>query len=206
MTVLPDDRNLQASSGSAAREPKTEPPPEPPEPFACPHCGQMLAPECRVCVACRQPIEIDKIGDGGRTDLLQPQADTLPSKSVRSHFSWAIFFVILAAALVLMSVAIRLIGLEASRLVFVGIMFICAGWVFYDARFKGIPRPWRWSIMTLFFWIVFFPWYLGRRRTPESPCAVMESPTSVFFRALFWFVLILLFLTLLAALVKSPPR
>ena len=60
--------------------------------------------------------------------------------------------------------------------------------------------------MTLFFWIVFFPWYVSRRRDPQLPCAVMEDQTSLFFRALFWGVLILLFLGFIAAVVKSPPR
>ena len=28
----------------------------PSEPFPCPACGQMLGPSCRVCVACKQPL------------------------------------------------------------------------------------------------------------------------------------------------------
>ena len=33
----------------------------PTEPFACPYCGQMLGPGCRVCVACKAPIDPARI-------------------------------------------------------------------------------------------------------------------------------------------------
>jgi hypothetical protein len=175
------------------------------EPFACPHCGQMLGPTCRVCVACGQPIELSQIARRDRTAPFQAQSRGKAPAGRRTQFSWLIFFTVLAITLVLMSVAFRLIGIETSERIFVGFTFICAGWVFLDARSKAIPRPWRWSVMTICFWIVFFSWYVSRRRSPETPCAVIEDPTSVVFRALFWFVLILLFLSFLAAVVKSPP-
>ncbi|MGH9445435.1 MAG: hypothetical protein ACRD3O_06900 [Terriglobia bacterium] len=178
----------------------------PTEPFPCPHCGQMLAPSCRLCVACRQPIDIAQIRGPEPHILPGSPPDTAPAAIRSAHFSWSIFFIVLAAAFVLVSIAVRLVGRETSELVFTGITFACAGWVYMDARAKGLPRPWRWSIMTLFFWLIFFPWYLGRRRTPQAPCSVMESAHSVFFRALFWFVLIVIFLSFIAAVVKTPPH
>jgi hypothetical protein len=176
------------------------------EPFACPHCGQMLAPTCRVCVACGEhiePAEILRIE--GRFNG-QPSSESQRPTGQRAQFSWPFFFAILAGAMVIISIAIRLLGVETAKLAFVGFTLMCAGWVFYDARSKGIPQAWRWTIMTVFFWIVFFPWYLSRRRTPSVPCLVMEKQTSVFFRALFWCVVILLFLSFIAAVIKSPPR
>lgn len=181
----------------------------PQEPFACPQCSQMLAPTCRVCVACGQPINFAEVGKSEHALPVQtgPEREAAPGR--RAQFSWSIFFGLLAATIVFMSIAFRVIGIETSEWVFTGFTFICAGWVFYDARNKGIPRPWRWSIMTLFFWVVFFSWYVSRRRTPQWPCSVIEAQASIFFRALFWFVLVLVFLTvltLIAAVVKSPLR
>jgi hypothetical protein len=176
------------------------------EPFACPHCGQLLAPTCRVCVACRQPVQPGTLSRADAAVGVQDQPESGSPAGRRAQFSWPIFFAMLAAVVLFMSVAIRLIGIETSERIFLGFTFLSAGWVFYDARLKGISRPWRWSIMTVFFWIVFFSWYVSRRRTPQLPCAVIEDQTSIFFRALFWFVLILLFLTFIAAVVKTPPR
>lgn len=176
------------------------------EPFACPHCGQMLAPTCRVCVACGEPIEPLEIIRARRGVDGQAGAETQRSAVRRTQFSWAIFFATVAAAMVVMSIAIRLLGVETSKLAFIGFTLMCAGWIFYDARSKGIPQAWRWSIMTVFFWIIFFPWYVSRRKTPRLPCPAMEEQTSTLFRVLLWFVVILLFLSVIAAVVKSPPH
>jgi hypothetical protein len=176
------------------------------DPFACPQCGQMLAPTCRVCVACGHAIELSEIiRSQGRFDG-QPPSEVPRSAARGSQFSWAIFFGTLAGAMLIISVAVRFIGVESSKLAFVGFTLICAGWVFYDARSRRIPHGWRWSIMTVFFWIVFFPWYLSRRRRPLVACRPMEDQRSVIFRALLWAVVILLFLSIIAGVIKSPPR
>ena len=41
----------------------------PTEPFPCPSCGQLLAPSCRVCVACKEPEQIPQqaLTDAGYT-------------------------------------------------------------------------------------------------------------------------------------------
>jgi hypothetical protein len=179
------------------------------EPFACPKCSQMLAPTCRVCVACGEPIDFEEVCKSQSALPAQLGPERQPPPARRAQFSWSIFFALLAATIVFMPIAVRLIGFETSEGIFIGFTFVCAGWVFYDARNKGIPRPWRWSIMTLCFWLVFFSWYVSRRRTPQWPCAVIEAQASILFRVLFWFVLILLFLmvlTLIAAVVKTPLR
>jgi hypothetical protein len=178
------------------------------EPFACPHCGQMLAPTCRVCVACGEPIDASAIVRAQSTVPVQPHSYAQRPIARRTQFSWRIFFAFLAGWLVLLafSQAVHTIGTRSFYLAVVGVQLVCAGWVFLDATGKHIPRPWRWSVMTLLFWIVFFPWYVSRRRDPQLPCAVMEDQTSIFFRALLWGVLILLFLSFIAAVVKSPPR
>jgi hypothetical protein len=179
------------------------------EPFACPHCGQLLGPACRVCVACGEPVDPGAITKAKLVRPGQPQSYNQRPVARRAQFSWRIFLAFLAGWLVLlvfMSQAVHTIGAKSIELGVAGLQLVCAGWVFLDASGKRIPRPWRWSVMTLCFWIVFFPWYVSRRRTPQVPCAVMEDQTSLFFRGLFWFVLIVLFLSFIAAVVKSPPR
>jgi hypothetical protein len=180
----------------------------PAEPFPCPNCGQMLAPTCRVCVACRQPIDFGQIAP---VQIFPPAVPTLEGESLpqaigHAHFSWPIFLIVLIAALSLVSVAIHFLGVQTTQLVFVGIAFVCAGAVYLDAHSRKIPRAWRWSIMTLFFWIAFFPWYLSRRRFPHSPCPIIEAETSILFRALIWFIVIMLFLSFIAAMLKGPGR
>jgi hypothetical protein len=179
------------------------------EPFACPHCGQMLAPTCHVCVACGEPVEAGAVSRAKVVLPVQPEFYSQRPVARRAQFSWPIFFAFLAGWLVIVvfaSQAVHEIGARSVELAVVGLQLVCAGWVFLDASGKRIPRPWRWSVMTLFFWIVFFPWYVSRRRAPQQPCAVMEAQTSLFFRAIFWLVLVVLFLSFIAAVVKTPPH
>jgi uncharacterized membrane protein len=86
------------------------------------------------------------------------------------------------------------------------LQLICVCWVFLDARRRSVPRPWRWAVLTVLpaLWLVFFPWYLSRRRTPEVPCPTVEGQTSVLFRALVWFALLMLVFTLATMIFKSP--
>lgn len=53
--------------------------------------------------------------------------------------------------------------------------FISSLWVIFDAHQKHVARPLRWGLGTLLMWIVIFPWYLARRRTPQAPCPFVEG-------------------------------
>src|SRR5690348_9594060 len=91
------------------KQPESDPlDPAPTSPFPCPACGQLLAPSCRVCVACRQPIDLTKI-----KKFVLPVA-VLDSRKFAQHkitpvrFSWGIFFLVFSVW--------SLAGLAAQRL------------------------------------------------------------------------------------------
>jgi hypothetical protein len=146
----------------------------PDEPFLCPACGQMLAPSCRVCVACKQtinPAEIQRTQPA--STAVGPQV-ALPVVA-RARFSWVIFFLVLSIAWLTAVVTVVLVGQDRARLLFGILPFISSLWVVFDAHQKHIARPLRWGFGTLLMWIVIFPWYLARRRTPQAPCPFVEG-------------------------------
>src|SRR5579864_4981914 len=146
----------------------------PDEPFLCPHCGQMLAPSCRVCVACKQsinPAEIQRAEPAlSAVEPLVPQPIV-----ARARFSWAIFFLVLSIAWLAAVVTVILVGQDEARLLFGILPLISSLWVIFDAHQKHIAKPLRWGLGTLLMWIVIFPWYLARRRTPKAPCPFVEG-------------------------------
>jgi hypothetical protein len=146
----------------------------PDEPFLCPACGQMLAPSCRVCVACKQsinPAEIQKTQPApGAVEphVLQPVV-------APARFSWLIFFLVLSVTWLAALITVDLFGQDEARLLFEILPFISSLWVIFDAHKKHVARPLRWGLGTLLMWIVIFPWYLARRRTPQAPCSFVEG-------------------------------
>ena len=170
-----------AESGAETQAVQKSAPAFPEEAFPCPHCGQMLGPSVRVCVACRQPIDPSQI----RVAAAAPAA--VPPRAVaapRARFSWGIFLAALFAWLALETSMIRIVGLEKAQYAMAGVLVLSAAWVFLDARQKGFPRPFQWGAGALLFWIVFFPWYLARRRQPEASCPIVEAGTAPFLRVL----------------------
>jgi hypothetical protein len=171
------------------------------EPFPCPHCGQMLAASCRVCVACKQAIEPSGIA---APRVLSP-ADALqagvaaPSESVR--FPWGIFLLVLAAWMAGASAVQLLMTPLKSQLVLAGVQVLTSVWVFYDAQEKGVPKAFRWGLGTLLLWPVIFPWYLGRRSKPAGRCPFVEAPTGPLTPAL----LVVLLVVLIILALKGPP-
>jgi hypothetical protein len=168
----------------------------PDEAFECPYCGQLLAPSCRVCVSCKLPIDPSRIKKSGPVDLSPPILETAPTvPPVR--FSWGIFVAVVAVYWVVGTVVLMILGADNGRLFLTVTQPIIAGWVFFDARRKGIPKPLRWGVGTLLFWIVFVPWYLARRAKPKAPCPFVEAENGPFTR----FVLLLIFIFFLAYLI-----
>lgn len=146
----------------------------PDEPFLCPACGQMLAPSCRVCVACKHsinPAEIQKTQPA--PGAVEPQ---VPQPAVaQARFSWLIFFLVLSVTWLVALITVDLFGQDEARLLFGILPFISSLWVIFDAHQKHVARPLRWGLGTLLMWIVIFPWYLARRRTPQAPCPFVEG-------------------------------
>ena len=166
------------------------------EPFACPECGQMLAATCRVCVACKKPVDLARIGTilpAAQAEVLEPPR-ALPLEPAR--FSWGIFFTVLFAYLFLASLSQSLMGFKGSTYTMGGFVLATSLWVFADAREKGIRKPAGWAIACLLLWLVFFPWYVSRRRTPEAPCPIIEGESGPIARVL---ILLLILMTLAGA-------
>jgi hypothetical protein len=149
----------------------------PTEPFACPECGQMLAPECRICVACRQPIDFAKVSRLRATPAVEPvHLDRPAGEKGKTQFSWPIFLVFVGCWIVVANVVAYFVvhyAAHASHVNRLGatpggqagiqgvlgvpidvayalyaLQLICACWVFLDARRRPVPRPWRWAVLT----------------------------------------------------------
>jgi hypothetical protein len=193
-----------AESGPEARAVEVRLAEFPQEAFACPHCGQMLGPNVRVCVACRKPIDPSQI----RVAAVSPTTATPQTVAApRARFSWGIFLVALFAWVAVATSVIRVVGFQKAQYVMAAMLVLSAAWVFLDARQKGFQRPFQWGAGALLFWLVFFPWYLARRRQPEASCPIVEAGSGPFLRVL---VLILAFglgiMLLLSAIAGRLPK
>ncbi len=175
----------------------------PGEAFECPHCGQLLAPSCRVCVSCKQPIHPAEIRRTSAVDL-PVQVHTLEPELPPVRFSWRMFFAVLAASWVATTVALHFLGFVQGRIVMSGLQLVSAGWVFLDARQKRIPKPLRWGVGSLILWMVIFPWYLVRRRSPEAPCPFVEAASGPFTRVMVLVVIIFFLVAILISNFSGP--
>lgn len=146
----------------------------PNEPFACPHCGQMLAASCRVCVACRQPIDPSQIK---AEPAYVPFALTgqQPALLPNVRFPWVLFLALFFVRILLFGMLQDRWGLIKTELVLGAMELLSCVWVFVDANRLGVARPFRWALGTLLLWPIVFPWYLARRKTPRAPCPFVEG-------------------------------
>jgi energy-converting hydrogenase Eha subunit A len=174
------------------------------EPFPCPHCGQMLAPTCRVCVACKEPVDVTQLKRSAappvETTAVQPPVP--PPEPAR--FSWSIFFFVLIAWLGAAVVTQQLLGAVKSQWVLGSVVLLSSVWVFYDAEQKRVPKPLRWGLGSLLLWILVFPWYLARRTKPQAPCPFIEREAGPVTRALL-FALVLFFLLSIVVMIFVGP-
>jgi hypothetical protein len=172
----------------------------PAEPFPCPACGQLLAPSCRVCVACKHPID--------PTEIRKPRVFPVVGEPARQEpepvrFSWRIFLIVFAIWVVGASLVQRYMDPLKGQLTLGGVQILCSFWVLYDALEKRLPKPHRWVMGTLLLWPIIFPWYLARRKAPGQPCPFVEAQISPLKRAtllILWAVLIYLIFK------QAPPR
>jgi hypothetical protein len=185
---------------SAATESRLSDEQIPAEPFACPACGQLLAPSCRVCVACQHAIDAAQIRPPG---VVPPGEKPAPRILEPVRFSWRTFLVVFAiwvpgATLVQLHMA----PLKA-QLVLGGVQILCSFWVLFDALEKRLPRPLRWGMGTLLLWPIIFPWYLARRRRPEAPCPFIEARVSPVTLGVLFILLAVLFYVVFK---QAPPH
>ncbi len=164
--------------------------PVPAEPFPCPECGQMLAASCRVCVACKAPVDIARIGQSRPPSPRGVPEAFAPRDAEPARFSWGIFLAVLFSYLSAAVVTTGLLGQVGSTYTMAGCILLSSLWVFIDARRQGVPKPTGWAIGCLLMWIIIFPWYLARRRTPRAPCPIIEGEAGPVARAIFYFLMV----------------
>jgi hypothetical protein len=174
----------------------------PDEPFACPNCGQMLAASCRVCPSCRQAVDPSEIARPDVSFVVTEQVAPLPAREY-ARFSWGMFFATFGIWLVVYAIAENLLGPVNSQVVLFGLVVFSSVWVFHDAREKNIPTPFRWSLGTFLLWMIVFPWYLARRRTPKADSPFIEGEGG---RIASILLFILLVFVLLSALLLIGPK
>jgi len=181
----------------------------PSEPFQCPACGQLLAPACRICVACRKPIDFQEVA--------RPRAVAMPARPAPSiepqpepvRFPWRIFFVVLGCAFLVGMAFITLIAhgvlkQDQAQLAMNGVPALVGIWVFFDASRRRIPRPLRWGLGTILLLAVVFPWYLARRSKPEAPVPFVEAEVRPVTRMVLIALLLLFLVSLIMNIVQGP--
>ena len=176
----------------------------PSEAFPCPACGQMLGAACRVCVACKQPVDLALLARPVTPiAVAEPQAPPTPRVVVR--YPWLNLLFVLAIWLFASVVTVRFLSPANSQIAMGGLVLLSSFWVLYDARERGVPKPLRWGIACLLLWIVFFPWYLARRRTPEASCPVVEAERGPLLRFLLITLLVSFLLGVVMVVMKGRP-
>lgn len=206
-----DETKLQATpdaQGLPATPALTQAAPD--EPFACPNCGQLLGPACRVCVACRQPVDFAKVAAPPKEEVpfapARQSAAPSGTGASRGQFSWPIFGLSVLVYVVIVVAAGSLLSANSFTGFLVGLFTACTVWVIYDAFARRVPHPFRWGLGTFLIWIVVFPWYLSRRRTPEVPCTIMDAPGRSFvWTVIYVFILCIIVYSLYTAVLHKPP-
>jgi hypothetical protein len=175
------------------------------EPFACPHCGQMLAASVRVCPSCKKVIDPNDID---HPEIAVPVSSHVISTPPREYarFSWSIFFATLGIWLVAALISQGLLGIGRSQFVLAGLVVLSSAWVYSDARKNHIPTPFRWSLGSVLLWIIIFPWYLARRRTPGAACPFIEGEIGRVTRTFLLILLFLFLISFLMMLLKGPRK
>lgn len=175
----------------------------PEEAFECPHCGQLLAPSCRVCVSCKLPIDPARIQRRAEEVAAAAAVEARP-EAPPVRFSWRYFFAVLVGTWAVAVLALGFLGAEKAQLAMSGVQLITSVWVFWDARQKLIARRLRWAVGTLILWIVIFPWYLARRQKLEAPCPFVESDSGPFTRVLLLAIFIIFLAGIIITLLAGP--
>lgn len=178
----------------------------PAEPFPCPVCGQMLAATCRICVACKTPVDVTQVRKAEFAPPLAPDELPVPRATEPARFSWRIFFLWLLIYLAAAILTTRCLGENGSKYAMGGFVLLSSMWVFFDAQRKGVPKPLRWVLGSLLLWIVVFPWYVARRRTPHAPCPFIEAEAGPVARVLFFVLMVFFLIGALLIIFQGVPQ
>jgi len=177
----------------------------PSEPFQCPACGQLLAPACRVCVACKHIINPAEIGRPQDVASPAPPAPGTEPSPEPVRYPWRIFLVVLGIGLILGQIFLSVWGEQKGPLIIQSVPVLVGLWVFFDALRRGIPRPLRWAVGSMLLLILIFPWYLARRSKPQAQVPFVEGEVGPVTRFLLYALLIIFLVSLIFYLVEGPP-
>jgi hypothetical protein len=178
----------------------------PNEPFQCPACGQLLAPSCRVCVACKHAIDPAEIARPREVALPVARAASTEPKAEPVRFPWHIFFSVLGISFLLALISEGLWGEQRAELAMGGAQTLAGVWVFFDALRQRVPRALRWGVGSMLLPVVIFPWYLARRKRPQSPVPFVEAEVGPVTRFLLFALLIFFLASLIFYIVQGPPH
>lgn len=203
---MDEKTDLSIANGSAD---STTPVAEfPTEPFPCPACGQLLAPTCRVCVACKHRIDPAEIQQQ-RTAASAIPAPAAEPKPEPVRYPWPIFFAVLgfsflAGLVYATAIYLGLVKEEHAQLIMQVVPVVVGAWVFLDALRRGVPRPLRWALGTMLILAIILPWYLARRKKPQSPGPFFEAELGPVARFLLIALMIFILASLILYVVKGP--
>ena len=165
----------------------------------------MLDANCRVCVACRMPVEppaeppAEPPRHGEESISSLPSAEEEPSLST-VPFPWGLF-VLFALANLGIGHIFEVFEGGARIVINFGFYGVMALWVHTDADRKNLPNPVRWACGTFFLGGLVFPWYLARRMHPDKICPFVEGNLKNFVRVLVYVNLfVILFIGLIISL------
>jgi hypothetical protein len=180
------------------------------EPFSCPACGQLLGPSCRVCVACGHPINPAEVAQRAEVVLPAVYAPSTEPRPEPVRYPWGILFIVLGVVFLLgllysSAISVGLLKEDKTQLALRAAPLLAGVWVFFDALRRRVPRPLRWAVGTILLLIVVFPWYLARRKTPQSPVPFVEAEVGPVTRVLLFVLLFLFLASLIYTLVQGPP-
>jgi hypothetical protein len=192
------DKPFELESAATENRPSDEQIPA--EPFACPACGQLLAPSCRVCVACKHAIDAAQI----RPPRIVPPGEKPARRELQPvRFSWRTFLAVFAIWVPSATLVQLYMAPLKAQLVLGGVQILCSLWVLFDALEKRLPRPLRWGMGTLLLWPIIFPWYLARRSRPRQPCPFIEAQVSPVALVVLFILLAVLFYVVFK---QAPPH
>jgi len=177
----------------------------PTEPFPCPACGQMLAPSCRVCVACRETINPAEIALSPGVGWRAAPAPALECRPKSVRYPWPIFFAVLGISCVVAMILTGFMEQQKAQLAMWGLQMLAGIWVYIDALRRGIPRPLRWAAGTILLPVfIIFPWYLARRTKPQSSVPFVEAEVGRLTRFLAFALVVFFLLSAIIYVVEGP--
>ena len=176
----------------------------PTEPFPCPACGQLLAPSCRVCVACKHPIDPAEISLSPEASASVASGPGPDPKVERVRYPWRIFITVLSVSFLFALLFEGLLGEQRAQLAMGGLQTLAGVWVVVDAIRQRAPRPLRWAVGTMLLPVIVFPWYLARRSRPRSSVPFVEAEVGPVTRILLFAVLLVFLIVLIFHAVQNP--